>query len=201
MMVVTSRKVTVSEAAALRITARDFVSVLVTTEEYLMVAMAAPVIGNVNCSEYNTNQREIKEQGNEVGDLSSIPKRALDFGPRHGSNAGRSNEQEKHRVKFLRKSLVCRKPLIQRHKQNHIVSQSNSKEKNRTLSEPHRCAKQSPHKIPNNGEMYDDPWGEEEVDANWVIVLAPNRFEVENGFESVDGSDNAEKRDGYEPED
>nr|GMC64802.1 hypothetical protein Iba_chr02dCG8310 [Ipomoea batatas] len=47
MMVVTSRKVTVTEAAALRITARDFVSVLVTTEEYLMVAMAAPVIGNV----------------------------------------------------------------------------------------------------------------------------------------------------------
>lgn len=55
MIVVTSSAVTVSVAREQSMTTRHFVTVLVTTAEYLMVAIAAPVMGKVYAHQVNEN--------------------------------------------------------------------------------------------------------------------------------------------------
>lgn len=54
----------------------------------------------------------------------------------------------------------------------------------------------------SDGEEHaDDPWGEEEVDADGVVVLAADGLEEEGAFEGVGGEDGDEGGDGEEPED
>ena len=62
MMVVTSSAKTTNVAMAQRITHMTWVIVLLTTVAYLMVAIAAPVIGNVYAHQDNENLFKKKEK-------------------------------------------------------------------------------------------------------------------------------------------
>ena len=60
MIVVTRSEVTVSVAREQSMTTRHFVRVLVTTAEYLMVAIAAPVMGKVYAHQVKENLKLTK---------------------------------------------------------------------------------------------------------------------------------------------
>lgn len=53
---------------------------------------------------------------------------------------------------------------------------------------------------PDDHEHADDPWGEEEVEADGVEVLALDGFKIEDAFEEVGGGDEDEGEEGEEPE-